>query len=61
MVEPTAPGQDLWEFDVDVIKKGTFTMMAKSLEEAEAVVNDMSEDELESKARWFSCEGEVSY
>jgi hypothetical protein len=61
MVEPTAPEQDLWEYDVDVIKKGTFTMMAKSLEEAEAVVNDMSEDELESKARWFSCEGEVSY
>jgi hypothetical protein len=60
MVEPTAPGQSLWEYDVDVIKKGTFTMMAKSLEEAEAVVNDMSEDELESKARWFSCEGEVS-
>ena len=61
MIEPTAPGQSLWEYDVDVIKKGTFTMMAKSLEEAEAVVNDMSEDELESKARWFSCEGEVSY
>lgn len=61
MIEATAPEQSLWEFDVDVIKKGTFTMMAKSLEEAEAVVNDMSEDELESKARWFSCEGEVSY
>jgi hypothetical protein len=61
MVEPTAPEQDLWEYDVDVIKKGTFTMMAKSLEEAEAMVNGMSEDELESKARWFSCKGEVSY
>lgn len=61
MVEPTAPEQDLWEFDVDITKKGTFTVMAKSLEEAESMVNDMDEDELESKARWFSCEGEVSY
>jgi hypothetical protein len=61
MVEPTAPGQDLWEYDVDVIKKGTFSIMARSLEEAEAVVNDMDKNELESRARWFSCEGEVSY
>jgi hypothetical protein len=61
MIEPTAPGQDLWEYDVDVTKKGTFSIMARSLEEAEAVVNDMEEDELESRARWFSCEGEVSY
>jgi hypothetical protein len=61
MVEPTAPEQDLWEYDVDVTKKGTFTVMAKSLEEAEAMVNDMGEDALESRARWFSCEGEVSY
>jgi len=61
MIEPTAPEQTLWEYDVDVTKKGTFTVMAKSLEEAEAMVNGMSEDELESRARWFSCEGEVSY
>jgi hypothetical protein len=61
MIEPTAPGQDLWEYDVDVTKKGTFSIMARSLEEAEAMVNGMSEDELESRARWFSCEGEVSY
>ena len=60
MVEPTAPEQTLWEYDIDVIKKGTFTIMAGSLEEAEVMVNGMDEDELESKARWFSCEGEVS-
>lgn len=61
MVEPTAPEQTLWEYDVDVTKKGTFSIMARSLEEAEAVVNNMGQDELESRARWFSCEGEVSY
>lgn len=61
MIEPTAPEQTLWEYDIDVTKKGTFVVMAKSLEEAEAMVNGMSEDELESRARWFSCEGEVSY
>ena len=61
MVEPTAPEQTLWEYDIDVTKKGTFSIMARSLEEAEAMVNGMSEDELESRARWFSCEGEVSY
>jgi hypothetical protein len=54
--------QDLWEYDIDVTKKGTFSVMARSLEEAEAMVNDMDEDELESHVtRWFSCEGEVSY
>ena len=61
MIEPTAPEQSLWEYDVDVVRRGTFSIMAKSLEEAETVVNNMDEDELESKARWFSCEGEVSY
>jgi hypothetical protein len=60
MVEATAPEQSLWEYDVDVVRRGTFSIMAKSLEEAETVVNNMDEDELESKARWFSCEGEVS-
>ena len=60
MIEPTAPEQSLWEYDVDVVRRGTFSIMAKSLEEAETVVNNMDEDELESKARWFSCEGEVS-
>jgi hypothetical protein len=36
--------------------------MAKSLEEAEKLVAEMSEDELESRVtRWFSREGEVSY
>ena len=61
MVEAAAPGQSLWEYDIDVIKKGTFTVMARSLEEAEAMVNGMDENELESRARWFLCEGEVSY
>jgi hypothetical protein len=54
--------QDVWEYTVDVVRRGTFSVMAKSLEEAEKLVAEMSEDELESRVtRWFSCEGEVSY
>jgi phosphoribosylformylglycinamidine (FGAM) synthase PurS component len=53
--------EELWEFDVDVVRRGMFSVMAKSREEAEAIVNSMDEDDLENLViRWFSCEGEVS-
>lgn len=53
--------QDLWEFDIDVTRKGSFTIMAKSLEEAKARIAEMDDDEIvHFVSNWHSCEAEVS-
>jgi hypothetical protein len=36
--------QDLWQFDVTVVKKGYFTIYAHDLEEAERIANDTDLD-----------------
>jgi hypothetical protein len=53
--------QDVWEYTVDVVHRGAFTIMAKSLEEAEAKVAEMDDDEIvHFVSNWHSCEAEVS-
>lgn len=50
----------LWEFDIDVTKRGSFTVMAKSLAEAKAKVSEMDGDEIEHfVSNWYNYEVEV--
>lgn len=57
MVESTAPSQDLWAYDVSITRQGTFTIYAKSLAEAKAMVNDMDEEELDKRVvQWLDTE-----
>ena len=49
---------DLWEFDVNVVRTGSFTVLAHDLSEAQVMVSEMSEAEIDSKARWDEAEVE---
>lgn len=56
MCESTMP-QDLWAYDVSITRQGTFTIYAKSLEEAKAIVNEMDEEELDKRVvQWLDTE-----
>ena len=45
------------EYDVDVVRHGSFTVWAESLEEAEQMVEDMTEDEIaDYVTRWYETE-----
>jgi hypothetical protein len=51
----------LQEYDVDVVAKGSFTVYARSLEEAQQQIEDMDPEELKERVlQWISCEAEVS-
>jgi hypothetical protein len=52
--------QDLWQYDVDICRKGFLTVFARSHREAEAQVSDMTEDEILKQATWTDVEAEVS-
>ena len=44
MIEPTAPSQELWQYDVAVTKKGFFTIYAHYYEEAQRMVAEIDLD-----------------
>jgi hypothetical protein len=49
--------QDLWAYDVSITRQGTFTIYAKSLEEAKTIVNEMNEEELDKRViQWLDTE-----
>jgi hypothetical protein len=51
--------QDLWQYDVDICRKGYLTIYARSQQEAEAQVSDMTEDEILKQTTWTDVETEV--
>lgn len=54
--------QDVWEYDIDVTMKGSFSVLARSAEEAHRMIEEMDPDELKARVvRWCDAEADVCY